>query len=597
MKHVCDEGKDMPIEIIECFHALPIDVTENGVVSQQKIVAKVLAVKTRKEDVSVLVGNVSKMINQDKINIFNDQADLAGIVNPHPIVHAIPFRANNRYQHLLLSNHKQYMDLHRVPFFLHENIDRVIPDTRLDNYIADYANLTRDDNTLRRIIMALTNSQGNQVVEAIYSTQRSDFVVCCLQENSKFLADYCDLHALEYKNMWEKFDPNYESDMAKDMKALVAAIEVEENGFYMAPGEIVQAAQITPSAWKKKPRIATGSTTTPAAIRTELKRTEELISKSMQTAIQQLTASHAEQLKTIQDNHSEAMLDMRNKFEQLNTHSQQQGEMLNDLLEAKDRNHMQLTDGFEKLDKNIAANEESIEGIFQDVVKMQESSSKDRHTVVKALQQNMDTTTRAFQILSEEMTTIRNQVETMSDQADAMEESLDNTAEQVNSIFDSFVMQRRGSSNRPKRERSRSISSVRSSSSTIPRLTKKQQRGRESEVDDTQAEFNDMSVSGNKNSSNGGSAMRGNRGRHAEVLIVDGDNMSVADHSLSNSDDDGVMEDLSEGDEGEDDLDLSEVEGQATDTNSDDSEDMQTQEDGISQNIVSGSSQGEGSRG
>ena len=114
-------------------------------------------------------------------------------------------------------------------------------------------------------------------------------------------------------------------------------------------------------------------------------------------------------------------------------------------------------------------------------------------------------------------------------------------------------------------------------------------------MDDTQAEFNDMSVSGNKNSSNGGSAMRGNRGRHAEVLIVDGDNMSVADHSLSNSDDDGGMEDLSEGDE-EDELDLSEVEGQATDTNSDDSEDMQTQEDGISQNIVSGSSQGEGSR-
>ena len=225
------------------------------------------------------------MINQDKINIFNDQADLAGIVNPHPIVHAIPFRANNRYQHLLLSNNKQYMDLHRVPFFLHEQIDRVIPDTRLDNYIADYANLTRDDNTLRRIIMALTNSQGNQVVEAVYSTQRSDFVVCCLQENSKVLADYCDLHALEYKNMWEKFDPNYESDMAKDMKALVAAIEVEENGFYMAPGKIVQAAQIAPAAWKKKPRIATGSTTTPAAIRTELKRTEELISKSMQTAV------------------------------------------------------------------------------------------------------------------------------------------------------------------------------------------------------------------------------------------------------------------------------------------------------------------------
>jgi len=47
-----EKGMDMPIEVIECFHALPIDVTENGVVSQQKIVAKVLAVKTRKEDVT-----------------------------------------------------------------------------------------------------------------------------------------------------------------------------------------------------------------------------------------------------------------------------------------------------------------------------------------------------------------------------------------------------------------------------------------------------------------------------------------------------------------------------------------------------------------
>ncbi len=78
--------------------------------------------------------------------------------------------------------------------------------------------------------------------------------------------------------MWEKFDANYESDMAKDMKALVAAIEVEENGFYMAPGKVVQAAQIAPLAWKKKPRIAPGSNVTLVAIRTELQRTEATIS-------------------------------------------------------------------------------------------------------------------------------------------------------------------------------------------------------------------------------------------------------------------------------------------------------------------------------
>jgi hypothetical protein len=119
-----EKGKDMPVEVIECYHALPIDVTENGVVSQQKISTKVLAVKTRKEDVNVLVGTISKIINHDKTNIFNDSADLVGIVNPHPIVHAIPFRANNRYQHLLLSKHKEYMDTHRVPFFIHENVDK-----------------------------------------------------------------------------------------------------------------------------------------------------------------------------------------------------------------------------------------------------------------------------------------------------------------------------------------------------------------------------------------------------------------------------------------------------------------------------------------
>ncbi len=41
-----EKGTDMPIEVIKCFHALPIDVTENRVVPQQKIAAKVLAVKT-----------------------------------------------------------------------------------------------------------------------------------------------------------------------------------------------------------------------------------------------------------------------------------------------------------------------------------------------------------------------------------------------------------------------------------------------------------------------------------------------------------------------------------------------------------------------
>ena len=113
-----------------------------------------------------------------------------------------------------------------------------------------------------------------------------------------------------------------------------------------------------------------------------------------------------------------------------------------------------------------------------------------------------------------------------------------------------------------------------------------------------------MSVSGNnKSSSNGGFSIRGNRSRQAEVLILDDDTMSVAEHSLSNSDDDGFMKDLDDGNE-EDEPDLSDLE-QAEGTNSnDDNEDMHLQEDGSSQTqsvysdtgpkIASGSSQGEG---
>lgn len=98
------------------------------------------------------------------------------------------------------------MDAHKFQFFLHENVDRVIPPSRLKDFIKDYANLTSDDNTLRCIIMALTNSKGNQVAEAMYSTQCANYIISCLQENSKVMANFCDLHTLEYKNMWKKID-------------------------------------------------------------------------------------------------------------------------------------------------------------------------------------------------------------------------------------------------------------------------------------------------------------------------------------------------------------------------------------------------------
>ena len=36
-----EKGKDRPIEIVDCYHALPVEVTENGIVSTQKIGTKV----------------------------------------------------------------------------------------------------------------------------------------------------------------------------------------------------------------------------------------------------------------------------------------------------------------------------------------------------------------------------------------------------------------------------------------------------------------------------------------------------------------------------------------------------------------------------
>jgi hypothetical protein len=176
----------------------------------------------------------------------------------------------------------------------------------LDDFIKDYANLTPSENTLRRIIMSLTNAQGNQAAEAIYATQREDYIISCLQEDSKVIANFCDLHALEYKNMWDKFDPNYESDMTKNMKELVAAIEVEEKGYYMAPGRRIEATQITPSAWKKKPTIAP-DTTMPIAIRADLKRTEDSIATTMHQALEQMAASHQEQMSLIIEQHEYAM--------------------------------------------------------------------------------------------------------------------------------------------------------------------------------------------------------------------------------------------------------------------------------------------------
>jgi hypothetical protein len=567
------KGKEMPIEIVDCYHALPVEVTENGIVSTQKIGTKVLAIKTRKDDIPVLVGNLSKMINPDKVNIFNDPSDLVGIVNPHPIVHAIPFRASNRYQHILLSKHKKFMDIRQAPFFIQENIDRVIHEQKMGDYMTSYPQISAEDNTLRRIIMTLTNNQGNQAAEAIYSTHRSDYVISCLQGDSKVIADFCDLHALSYKNMWDKFDPNYESDLTKDMKALVEAINLEETGFYMAPGKTISPSQIAPSAWTKKPKIVTDHPTTPAALRLELKRTEDTLAQTMSTELQKITANHEQQLQAMAENHSNAMETMNKKFEALTSHAQHQTDMIHDLFMRNDKDQMQITEGFEKIDKNITANEQSIELIYQDFVKAQETSTKGQRTVVRALQQNMETTAKSFQIISDEMTCVRNEIDEMSQQADMMEESFDKSCEQVDFIFKKFEEQAslpRGRGNsKNKRDRSRSVSSSRTNTST--------------------------------------DALRWSKKRQTEIFTLDDEDDTstngIGNESLSTSDDDdGVMGSLQEVNEDEE-LNLSDLEIDDSDEDVQDEDmgqdgDPQTQathgDDG--HKIVSGSSQGESPR-
>lgn len=289
--------------------------------------------------------------------------------------------------------------------------------------------------------MTLTNSQGNQVAEAIYSTHRNDFIITCIQSDSKVIADFCDLHALAYTNMWDKFDPNYESDLTKDMKALVEAINLEENGFYMAPGETISPSQIAPSAWTKKPKIVTTPSTTPAAIRAELKRTEDTLSTNLTSEIQKISANHEQSIRIMEENHRHAMEAMIRKIEELNVHSQQQGEMINTLLIRDDNNQLQMTEGFEKLDNTIKANEESIELICQDYVTAMEVCGKSQRTATRALQQNMETTAKSFKIISDGITGIKSDIDDMSHQADLMEESLDKSCEQVNYIFQKFEEQ------------------------------------------------------------------------------------------------------------------------------------------------------------
>ena len=501
-KFLVEKGKEMPIEVIDCYHALPVEVTENGVVSTQKIGTRVLAIKTRKDDIPVLVGNLSKMINQDKVNIFNDPGDLTGIINPHPIVHAIPFRASNRYQHILLSKHKQFMDAHQAPFFIQEDIDRAIPDVRMTAFIKAHPQLTADDCTLRRIIMSLTNDQGNQVAEAIYSTHKSDFLVSCLRKDSKIIAEFCELHTLSYRNMWDKFDPNYESDLTKVMKSIVAEITVEEEGFYMAPGKMIAQTNVAPSAWTKKPNITATTPTAPATIRAELKKTEDTISSTMTTELTKIQENHDQQMRNIEENYRVTLEILTKKLDDLQFHSNQQGEMINNLLMRDDNNQAQLTEGFAlvaNIDKNVLANEKSIEHICHDSLTAIESHNRSQLTQARALQQNMETTAKSFKIIADEVTGLRSDMEDMSHQADVMEEALEQSCEQVDQIFravaEQFGPYRGRDRGKNKRNRSRSVSSTRSAASANAptRWSKKRQTDTEIPEDDLSSVGGSMS--------------------------------------------------------------------------------------------------------
>ena len=329
--------------------------------------------------------------------------------------------------------------------------------------------------------------------------------------------------------------------------------------YYIAPGRRIEAAQIAPSAWKKKPTIAT-DTTTPVAIRADLKRTEDMIANSMQQVIEQMTASHQEQMSLIREQHEYTLKDMTKKYEELLTHHNQQGEMLDGLLQRNDNDQQQLTEGFEKMTMGFEANEEAVGTMFQNMVKMQETSSKDSHMVVKAMQQNMDTTAKSFHIITEELNTLHNEVEFMSKQSEEMEAAFDDTAKQVNTIFDSFVLQR-GEQNRLKRDRSRSVSSRSTSGVGKARRFRKRQQ------------------------------------REQEKADVEFDNVSVV--GKSDSDDDTRMSNLTEGNEDED-QDEGSLDTASDDTNTaDDDESSPMDASGSPQEappLVSGSPQGLGSR-
>ena len=407
--------------------------------------------------------------------------------------------------------------------------------------------------------MSLTNDSDNQAAEAIYFTHRSDFIVSCLKQDSKVKADFCDLHALLYKNMWDKFDPNYESDLTKEMKALVAEIDIEEDGFYMAPGKTIAPSQIVPSAWTKKPKIVTESPSTPAAIRAELKRTEDSLAKNMTTELQKITANHEQQIRTIEENHRTSMNIIVKKLEELQFHYNQQGNMINDLLMRNDNDQAQMTEGFakiDKIDKNVTANEVSIEHLCHDTLTAIETNSKGQQTVTRALQQGMETTAKSFKIIADEILGIKSEIDEISHQGDLIEEALERSCEQVDYIFKSFEEQsslhRGRDKGKGKRNRSRSASSNRSTvSNTTSRWSKK---------------------------------------RQTEIHVPDDDSMSGTGDSLSHSDDDDNGLELDQVQE-EDDLDLSELERE--DAEDDDSDESMAPQEST---VVSGSPQDAGSR-
>ncbi len=114
----------------------------------------------------------------------------------------------------------------------------------------------------------------------------------------------------------------------------------------MFPGKTMAPLKIAPSVWtSKKPKVVPSASTTPVAICTKLKWTEDTLSQTLTSEFQKITTHHEQQLRAMEENHCSAMDAMVKKFDVLMFHTRHQCNLINNHLMCNDNNQQQLTRG------------------------------------------------------------------------------------------------------------------------------------------------------------------------------------------------------------------------------------------------------------